>query len=356
MLIITITIFLLGALVGIALFLASPLLVAEHDFPDTSQLDFVTMIPCERPAKLEEIQNKTVIAIDEQNRDALFASFRLWNSKQRALPFYVTIKGRCYRLYNRVPTDDAIRKYQIQHDDPPITIYSDGYQPLESLHCGPIRSILKMGSAVPGILVSVNYPCDLWWRYRQFNYCQEQDVKTLRLSIDVLVSKTMDSTKFVLCGGSKGALTTLHCLASLQEEHPRSTATHPLLNKRIMCALAFCPITDFITSSHGMGFGGRCLRFWCPRLMPNYRTKPKQLTDTKAFPNIPLFVSSLQHDTFVPLETVNEFLDHLVKIGLSPNNLHQFVSKESLPHGQVGKDPEHTKALQRFFAFCQSTT
>jgi hypothetical protein len=333
-------VFVLGMVIGVVLFLSSTLLVADHDFPNASQLDVVTMVP------VTSIE-RNAITVNEKDKEPLFASFREWNAKRRAPAYFVTIQKQVYRLYDGVP-GTILQNYQSEHNYPTILVYSDGYQPLSSLHCAPMRSVLKTG-IVPGILVSVGYPCDLWWRYRQFNYCQAQDVKTLRLSIEsVLGSVKEDKTQLVVCGGSKGGLTTLHFLASLQEEQPKRNETREIL-ARIRHALVFCPITDFQTSTHGLGFAGACLRFWCPRLMPNYKTKPKALTDITSFPNIPLFVSSLRKDNFVAYESIQKALQHFVTIGpIGKENITHFISDEPLQHGQIGKDKLHGKALSEF--------
>ena len=347
-------VFVLGMIAGIVFLLSSTLLVADHEFPSRDELDIVTMVPV---SKVLSEGDKTIV-VNETDREELFRTFRKWNAKRKSVPYYVQVRDQFYRLYSGTAPFHVIRDYQRQHNHPPMLIYSDGYQPMNSLHCAPIRSILKAG-IVPGVLVSVGYPCDLWWRYRQFNYSQGQDVKTLRFSVEsvlnVLHEARDERTRIVMAGGSKGGLTTLHFLGSLQEELPKQPSTTKLL-ERITHALVFCPITDFYTSTHGLGFGGACLRFWCPRLMPNYKTKPKALTDIRSFPNIPLFVSCLRRDTFVAAESIDKVLSHLVTVGpLSKTNVRRFVSEEPLPHGQVGKDPRHTPAVRDFFGWNEHT-
>lgn len=335
-------IFLLGMICGITALLSSTLLIADHEFPNKEQLQFVTMVPVTSP-----IKQPNSLSVNQDNKELLLKTLSQWDAQDRKPALYVTVLNKEYRLYDRVPPQWILHEYQTTHSNPPVVVYSDGYQPIHPNHCGALRSILKT-DVVPGILVSVGYPCDVWYNYRQFNYCQEQDVKTLRLTIEEVLSESSIDTKLVIAGGSKGALTSLHFLASLQEEHPKSRPTQHLLTC-IQSAMMFCPITDFITSTHGLGRTGAWLRFWCPRLMPNYKTKPKALTDIRAFPNIPLFVSMLRRDTFVHMNDVLRCTDHFTTVGpLDEKHLQTFISDEPLFHGKIGLDPKHEQAVKMF--------
>lgn len=317
---------LIGCVIGMCCLILTRSLICERNFPKTIEdCDAITFIPLETKPKHDETvidDPRPYIVLRQLVRNQIY-SFIIAIIQQSN----TTTITRYYRVFRGLPHDD-IRRY-VREFHTPISIFMNGYQPMEMIHFHPVRSILKL-NFIPGILVSVGHPCDLWWNYRSFNYCGQQDVNSLAHIVDA-ITLHHEQTPLYLMGASKGGLTTLRYL---------SVTDNNKISKNIAAACIFSPIVDFESSSKGHGFVGKLLRFGCPYVMPNY--VKVSLLDCNTFLPVPTFVSSLCNDAFVDVRIVQRVLTqhkHIV----------HFISKNhTLQHGEINKDAQHHVALLHF--------